>query len=110
MNPRPLGQEPTILQQLLFFPDKDEVPSDGRIRFKKPTGSKRDKSGNDDLPESEESKEKKKKKKDKKAEKNLLSFQDEEDDEWAVLIQYRWQSLNDSSLVEYRGRNESLAS
>ena len=81
MNPRPLVQEPTILQQLLFFPDKDEVPSDGRIRFKKPTGSKRDKSGNDDLPESEESKEKKKKKKDKKAEKNLLSFQDEEDDE-----------------------------
>ena len=63
-------------------PEKDEVPSDGRIMFKKPTGSKRDKSGNDDLPESEVSEvsKEKKKKKDKKAEKQLLSFQDDDDE------------------------------
>ena len=84
MNPGPLYHEAHKLSSESYFsiPEKDEVPSDGRIMFKKPTGSKRDKSGNDDLPESESevSKEKKKKKKDKKAEKQLLSFQDDDDE------------------------------
>jgi hypothetical protein len=63
--------------------DEDEVPSDGRIRFKMPTGSgkKREKLEDGDLPESEVAKEKKKKKKDKKAGKSLLSFEEEDGDE-----------------------------
>ena len=65
-----------------FSEENDKAPSDGRILFKKPSGSKkREKESNS--PESDvavkQSKEKKKRK-EKKQEKSLLSFEEVDDE------------------------------
>ena len=69
----------SIFITFLFLDEEESIPADGKILFKKPT-KKREAEEDSNTEKSDKDKAKKKKKKDKKAEKQLLSFDEDEEE------------------------------